>query len=216
MRTLRKTMTVLSLVAVLVLATLGTAVAAEPDPAPTPDLDELKARVIAQADVRIAGFEDRLDDLAGREGPMADQLTALFTQGIADLERLKVGVAAAATAPEVRGLVRDTLVEFTAHARIRILYAHTENDIAKFGHRLDQLEAAIARAGEAGFDTTAAEAAAEAARADLASAAAILDGVDAGAIGDGTLAQVQAAHRTAHAAQWHIRDGFQSLAAGIL
>lgn len=216
MRTLRKTMTVLSLVAVLVLATLGTALAAEPDPAPTPDLDELKARVIAQADVRIAGFEDRLDDLAGREGPMAEQLTALFTQGIADLEQLKADVAAATTVFEVRQVVRETYAEFAAHARIRILYAHTENDLAKFGHRLDQLEAAIGRAAEAGFDTTAAEAAAAAAQADLASASAILDGVDPGTIGDGTLAQVQAAHRTAHAAQWHIRDGFRDLAAGIL
>lgn len=216
MRTLRKTMTVLSLIAVLVLATVGTALAAEPGPAPTPDLDELKARVIAQADIRIAGFEDRLADLAGREGPMAEQLTALFTQGIADLEQLKVDVAAAATVPEVRGLVRDALAEFAAHARIRILYAHTQNDLAGFGNRLDILEAAITRAAEAGFDTTEAVAAAAAAQEDLNTAAGILDGVDPGAIGDGTLAQVQAAHRTAHAAQRHIRDGFRDLVGVIL
>jgi hypothetical protein len=216
MRTLHKTMTVLSLVAVLVLATVGTALAAEPDPATPPDLDDLKARVTAQADARIARFEDRLADLEGREGPMAVQLTALFTQGIADLEELKEEVAAATTAAEIRQAVRETTVEFAAHARIRTLYAHTQNDLARFEHRLDMLEAAITRAADAGFDTTDARAAADAARADLDAAAALLDGVDPGALGDGTLAQVQAAHRRAHAAQRHIRDGFRDLAAGIL
>ena len=216
MRTLRKTMTVLALVAVLVLATVGTALAAEPDTATTPDLGEFKARVIAQADVRIARFEDRLADLEGREGPMGEQLTALFTQGIADLEQMKADVAAATTAAEVRQAVRETAVEFAAHARIRTLYAHTQNDLARFGHRLDMLEAAITRASEAGFDAGEAEAAAAAAQADLDTAAGILGSVDPGALGDGTLAQVQAAHRTAHASQWHIRDGFRSLAAGIL
>jgi len=216
MRTLRKTMLVTALVAAMVLATVGVAVAAEPEVEAPLDLEALKARVIEQIDARIANFEDRLEDLEGREGPLAEQLTALFTQGIADFEQLKADVAAATTAGEVRRLVHRAYQGFAAHARVRTFYAHVETDLLKFDHRLDLLYEAIARAEEAGLDTNRATEQAEAAATDLDTAAEVLAGVDPGAIGDGTMAQLRAAHRTAHAAQRHLRAGFRSLAAQVV
>ena len=216
MRALRRTMTIAALVAGLLLATVGVAAAAEPETQAPLDLDTLRERVIDQIDRRIARFEDRLADLEGREGPRVEQLTALLVQGSIDLEQLKVDTASAESVAEIHGLVRRAHAEFAAHARVRTLYAHVQTDLAKFGHRPGCLEQAIDRAEGAGLDTSCAIEQAAAAEADLGTAADLLSGVDPGAIGDGVLAQLRAAHRTAHAAQGHIRWGFRALAAAAV
>ena len=110
-----------------------------------------------------------------------------------------------------RRLVREARGEFAAHARVRIAYAHVQNDLARFTHRVGLLEQETARAEAAGLETTRAAAQATIARADLAAVEAGLAGVDAGNTGPVVLAQIRAAHREAHSAQWHLRAGFGSL-----
>jgi hypothetical protein len=216
MRTLRKTMTVAALVVALVLAAVGSAFAAETEEAELTDLDTLKARVVERIEAKIEVFENRLDQLAGRDGHMVEQLQALFTEGITLAEQLRADVEEATAAAEIAGLIRDARHEFAADARVRLGYAHVQNDLAKFTHRVELLEQAITRAEEAGLDTAQAVAEASAARADLATAASVLAGVDPGTTAGEVVAQIRAAHRAAHSAQAHIRAGFRSLAGEIL
>jgi len=216
MRTIRKTMTVAALVVALVLATVGSAFAAETEEAEPTDLDTLKARVVEHIQAKIEVFGNRLDQLAGRDGHMVEQLQALFTEGIALAEQLRADVEEATTAAEIAGLIRDARHEFAAGARVRLGYAHVQNDLAKFAHRVELLEQAITRAEEAGLDPAQAVAEASTARADLATAASVLAGVDPGTAAGEVVAQIRAAHRAAHSAQAHIRAGFRSLAGEIL
>jgi len=211
MRILRKTMTVVALAVALALATVGSAFAAETEETQVLDLDTLKANVIERIEARIEVFENRLHQLAGGDGPMAEQLQALFTEGGAVAEQLMADVQEANGAAEIHGLVREARGEFAAHARVRIAYAHVQNDLARFTHRVGLLEQETARAEAAGLETTRAAAQATVARADLAAVEAGLAGVDAGNTGPVVLAQIRAAHREAHSAQWHLRAGFGSL-----
>lgn len=210
MRLFRRTMTVTALVAVLVLATVGTALAADTDE--PLDLDGLKAAVVERIDARIDTWQERIEALAGRDGNVAQQLQALFAEGITLAEQLRADVLAADDAAEVRGLVREARATFAAHTRVRLAYAHCQNDLARFTHRVELLEQAITAAAEDGLDTTEAAAQAAAARAGLADAAAGLAGVDPGDTGAEVQAQVRAAHRDAHSAQAHIRAGWRTLA----
>ncbi len=216
MRMLRRTMTVAALAVALVLATVGTAFAAETDEAEGLDLATLKVRVVERIEARIRVFEDQLDQLAGRDGSMVEQLQALFTEGIALAEQLRTDVEEAAGAAEIGGLIRDARREFAADARVRLGYAHVQNDLATFTHRAELLERAIARAEEAGLDTGRAVAEASAARVDLTTAASVLAGIDPGTTGEEAVAQIHVAHRAAHSAQAHIRAGFRSLAGEVL
>jgi len=210
MRLFRRTMTVTALVAVLVLATVGTALAAGTDE--PVDLDTLKANVVERIDARLDTWQERIDALAGRDGNVAQQLQALFAEGMTAAEQLRAEVLAADDAAEVRGLVREARTTFAAHARVRLAYAHCENDLERFTHRVELLEQAIIAAAENGLDTTQAAAQAAAARAGLADAAAGLAGVDPGDTGVEVQAQIRAAHRDAHSAQAQIRAGWRALA----
>jgi len=216
MRTVRKTMTMAALVVALVLATVGSAFAAETEEAELTDLGTLKARVVEHIEAKIEVFGNRLDQLAGRDGQLVEQLQALFTEGIALAEQLRADVEEATTAAEIAGLIRDARHDFAADARVRLGYAHVQNDLAKFTHRVELLEQTITRAEEAGLDTAQALAEATAARAGLATAASVLAGVDPGTAAGEVVAQIRAAHRAAHSAQAHIRAGFRSLAGEIL
>jgi hypothetical protein len=210
MRLFRRTMTVTALVAVLVLATVGTALAADTDE--PVDLDTLQANVVERIDARLGTWQERIEALAGRDGNLARQLQALFAEGITLAEQLRADVLAADDAAEVRALVREARATFAAHTRVHLAYAHCQNDLARFTHRVELLEQAITAVAEDGLDTTEAAAQADAARAGLADAAAGLAGVDPGDTGAEVRAQIRAAHRDAHSAQAHIRAGWRALA----
>lgn len=210
MRLFGRTITVTALVAVLVLAAVGSALAADTDE--PLDLDTLKSGIVERIDARIGTWQERIDALAGRDGTLAHQLQALFTEGIALAEQLRADVLAAHDAAEIHGLVREARVTFAAHARVRLAYAHCQNDLARFTRRVQLLEQAITAASEDGLDTTEAAAQAAAARAGLAEAAAGLAGVDPSDTGAAVRAQIRDAHRDAHWAQFHLRAGWRALA----
>ena len=113
---------------------------------------------------------------------------------------------------EIHALLGAAGAEFVAHARVRLLYAHVQNDVARFTARVERLDEAIMQAEAAGLDITRAAAEADQARASLEAAASVLAGADPDDTGEGALTQLRLAHRAAHAAQSHLRAGFRSLA----
>jgi hypothetical protein len=213
MRRMVKATTSAALVAAMIVGGAGAASALEAadEPAGTPTLDAVEERVVSRAEALIDGFERRIEALDDREGPRARQSSALFAEGIGILSEMIGEVTDAEDLAGVWEAVRDAGAEYRGHRRVRMGSAHVEVDIARFTRRAGRLDALVARAEEAGFDTAGAAAEAEAARADLDSAGELLAAIDPSATGPEVVVEIAAAHRTAHAARLHIRAGFTAL-----
>jgi hypothetical protein len=198
---------------VLLLTGAGSALAAETDPGDdvSTALDAFKEEVIERFEQRIEHLEDVIERLEGQTGVWAEQMSALAEEGIEIYSSAITEVGEAATLREVVQAVRGANREFQAHARVRRLYAHVQNDIEKFTRRLGWLERAIDRAEAAGIDVSAAVGEADAAATDLAAAQTMLDAVDPSQTGDEVVDALRAAHGTAHRGQAHIRKGWAAL-----
>ena len=213
MRKTLRALTITGLVALLVAGSIGAAFALDEEPADTAviDLDAVKERVVHGIEGRIDRMQNGLEELAGENGPRAEQISALLTEGIEIFSAAAADVAEADGLREIGQIVRDATVEFRDHAEVRRFFAHVGTDLVKFERRLGFLEQAIDRADSAGFDTAAAAAEAEGAATDLATAGDLLEAIDPSATGSEVMDEITEAHRTAHEAQQHIRAGFEAV-----
>jgi hypothetical protein len=209
MRKTLRSITVAGLVALLVVAGVGTAFALETTD--EPDLETVKENVVDRLTDRIDRINDRIEELGESDDPRAEMLAEALTEAVAGYEAAIVAIPGAATVEEVRTIVREANEGLRDLSRVRRGYAHVAGDLEKFGRRLNALQVAIERAENAGADVTRAVAHVGAAADDLAEAQRIFDAIDPSMTGEELVETIKEAHGKAHEAQRHIRSGFSAL-----
>ncbi len=211
---MRKTLrgiTIVGLIALLVVASVGTAFALDTTEDTPPDLEKVKERVIDRLGTRIDKLNGKIGKLSESDSDRAAQLAETLTEVVDGYSAAIAEIPNATSVDEVRDIVRSANEGVRDAARVRRGYAHVKNDLAKFGRRLVALRNAIERAETAGFDVTRAVAHAGAAADDLAEAQRAFDSIDPSMTGPEVVETIKEAHRKAHEAQRHIREGFLAL-----
>jgi hypothetical protein len=207
MRTTLRTGIVAVLAAVLVVSGVATAFAARDDTTDAgTDLEAFRAERLAEIDEALDTLQARLDALDGRDGVWAEQMKALWTNGITILEVLSDDVASAETVAEIRALSGEAKTRYETIRRIRGRYAHVTQDLERFGATARRLDRHIAEAADLGADTSEASAEHAAALTELDSARLLLATIDPDDGGEEILADLRESHALAHAGNRHLRE----------